>query len=66
LSSIEKEFDMPRLPRLDAQGAAQHVIQRGNNRQLCLEVRKTLQRMLLDMGWRSMLGCSWRTMFTCC
>jgi len=26
---------MPRLPRLDAQGVAQHVIQRGNNRQLC-------------------------------
>lgn len=26
---------MPRLPRIDAQGVAQHVIQRGNNRQLC-------------------------------
>lgn len=26
---------MPRLPRLDAPGIAQHVIQRGNNRQLC-------------------------------
>ena len=26
---------MPRLPRLDAPGVAQHVIQRGNNRQLC-------------------------------
>ena len=26
---------MPRLPRLDAPGVAQHVIQRGNNRQIC-------------------------------
>jgi len=26
---------MPRLPRLDAPGVAQHVIQRGNNRHLC-------------------------------
>ena len=26
---------MPRLPRIDAPGVAQHVIQRGNNRQLC-------------------------------
>lgn len=25
---------MPRLPRLDAIGVAQHVIQRGNNRQI--------------------------------
>ena len=26
---------MPRLPRVDVPGVAQHVIQRGNNRQLC-------------------------------
>ena len=26
---------MPRLPRLDVVGVAQHVIQRGNNRQIC-------------------------------
>lgn len=26
---------MPRLPRLDAPGVAQHVMQRGNNRQIC-------------------------------
>ena len=26
---------MPRLPRIDAPGVAQHVIQRGNNRQIC-------------------------------
>ena len=26
---------MPRLPRLDAPGEAQHIIQRGNNRQPC-------------------------------
>ena len=26
---------MPRLPILDAPGVAQHVIQRGNNRQIC-------------------------------
>jgi putative transposase len=26
---------MARLPRLDVPGVAQHVIQRGNNRQVC-------------------------------
>ena len=26
---------MARLPRLDVRGVAQHVIQRGNNRQVC-------------------------------
>jgi len=26
---------MPRLPRIDAPGIAQHIIQRGNNRQIC-------------------------------
>jgi len=26
---------MPRLPRIDAVGVAQHIIQRGNNRQVC-------------------------------
>ena len=26
---------MPRLPRIDVLGVAQHVIQRGNNRQFC-------------------------------
>lgn len=54
IQPIETKFDMPRLPRLNAIGVAQHVIQRNNTRQDALALKVILLPM--PIGLKSMLS----------
>ena len=49
---------MPRMARLDVAGVAQHVVQRGNDRQACFFREADYLRYLQDLGETSLkFGC---------